>query len=314
MELHQLLYFVAVAETGGFSRAAERCHVAQPSLSQQVQKLEHELGQPLFDRLGRGVTLTEAGRALLPRARVILAEVQQIKRSLRQEIQDGYGQLAVGVIPTVAPYLLPGIIRRFSELYPKAELSVYEDVTAALVTGLIEGRLDLGIMSLPIHNKLIETVELLTEPLVLASPRYHQVGHHSFVSKAWIDAKEIEGFPFIALNEIHCLGEQIQSFCYTQELALEIVCHTAQLATVHSCVAAGLGVSLVPLMMAAQDHSEKVLYRPVRAEMPKRKIVAATHRDRTQSHLTRRFVCLVQAEYQTLQGNWDYANFTPFLQ
>ena len=123
MELHQLLYFVAVAETGGFSRAAERCHVAQPSLSQQVQKLEHELGQPLFDRLGRGVTLTEAGRALLPRARVILAEVQQIKRSLRQEIQDGYGQLAVGVIPTVAPYLLPGIIRRFSELYPKAEPS-----------------------------------------------------------------------------------------------------------------------------------------------------------------------------------------------
>lgn len=315
MELHQLTYFVAVAETGGFSRAAERCHVAQPSLSQQVQKLEHELGQPLFDRLGRVVTLTEAGRVLLPRARAILAETQQIKRALRQEINEGHGQLTVGMIPTVAPYLLPGIIRCFSELYPKAELSVYEDVTAALVTGLVEGRLELAIMSLPIHHKLIETAELLTEPLVLASPRQQQFGRQAcaqgdFVRRAWIDAKEIDGFPFIALNEIHCLGEQIQAFCYAQDLTVDIVCHTAQLATVHSCVAAGLGISLVPLMMAAQDNSEKVIYRPVRAEVPKRKIVAATHRAHTQSHLASGFVRLVQAEYQKLQGNWDYANFT----
>jgi len=311
MELHQLAYFVAVAETGGFSRAAARCHVAQPSLSQQVQKLELELGEPLFDRMGRTVMLTEAGRALLPRARLILTEVQQIKHTLGKEIKEGYGQLVVGMIPTIAPYLLPGAIRRFSALYPKAELTVYEEVTEALVAGLVEGRLDVGIMSLPIHNKLIETAELLTEPLVLASSRAHHFNQQRLAGKAWVAAKEIEGFPFIALNEIHCLGEQIQAFCYAQDLAMEIVCYTSQLATVHSCVAAGLGVSLVPLMMAAQDHTDNVIYRPVRDEVPKRKIVAATYRGRTQSHLVTQFMTIVQAEYEQLRGNWDYTSCTP---
>ena len=115
MELHQLYYFVAVAETGGFSRAAERCNVAQPSLSQQIKKLEQELGQQLFDRLGRTVALTEAGQVLLPRARSILAEVEHIERRLSREIDEGYGQLAVGFIPTIAPFLLPNVIKRFAE-------------------------------------------------------------------------------------------------------------------------------------------------------------------------------------------------------
>ena len=100
MEIHQLEYFVAVVETGGFSRAAERCNVAQPSLSQQIKKLEGEIGQPLFDRLNRKVVLTEAGRMLLPRANRILGELQDIKVEMQTEIQEGYGTLKVGFIPT----------------------------------------------------------------------------------------------------------------------------------------------------------------------------------------------------------------------
>src|SRR5580692_2741122 len=111
MELHQLRYFVATAECGNVSRAAERCFVAQPSLSQQLKKLEQSLGTTLFDRLGRGIALTDAGRALLPRARRILAEVRTTEANLQQEAVDGPGTLVVGAIPTVAPYLVPPALR-----------------------------------------------------------------------------------------------------------------------------------------------------------------------------------------------------------
>jgi len=295
MEIHQLTYFVAVAETGGFSRAAKRCNVAQPSLSQQIMKLEQELGQQLFDRLGRTVALTEAGQVLLPHARAILAELQEIKRGLRQEIDEGRGRLAVGFIPTIAPFLLPGVLKQFVQTFPDAELNVYEDLTDNLVRNLIDGKLDVGIMSLPINNKLISTQELLTEPLLVASSR-----HHELISKASVRVRELEAFPFIALNEVHCLGEQVQSFCYQQDVDLEIVCHTSQLSTVQSCVALGLGVSLVPLMLAASDTSDQIAYRPVSDVVPQRKIVASSHAGRLQSFLAQQFVDLVQIEYHRL--------------
>ena len=250
MEIHQLTYFVAVAETGGFGKGAKRCNVAQPSLSQQIMKLEQELGQKLFDRLGRKIALTDAGKALLPKARMILAEVQAIHRNLNQEIAEGAGELAIGVIPTIAPFLLPNVIKRFADDYPRANLSVNEDVTDELIKKLIEGSIDIAILSLPIHHKLIETEELCTENLLVASPKQHDLIH-----RASLKTKELQDYPFIALNEVHCLGEQVQSFCYQADVNLEIVCFTSQLSTVHSCIAAGLGVSLVPQVMAATDQS-----------------------------------------------------------
>lgn len=304
MELHQLRYFVAVAETGGFSRAAQRCNVAQPSLSQQIMKLEREIGQKLFDRLGRSVTLTEAGQVLLPRAQSILAEVQKIERGLSQEIDGGYGHLAVGFIPTIAPFLLPTVIKRFAESYPQAELSVYENFTEALVNSLIEGRLDVGIMSLPINNKLIVTEEICTERLLVASSN-----HHDSIQRASLKTKELEEFPFIALSEIHCLGEQVQSFCYQQDVNLEIVCYTSQLSTVHSCIALGLGVSLVPQILAATDTSNQLKYHAMSDTIPRRKIVAASHAGRLQSFLARQFIDLVRDEYNQLINNLDQGHF-----
>jgi len=297
MELHQLYYFVAVAETGGFSRAAQRCNVAQPSLSQQIIKLERELGQQLFDRLGRTVILTEAGQVLLPRARSILAEVQQIERGLHQEIEQGYGKLAVGFIPTIAPFLLPNVLKRFTEEYPHAELSVHEDFTEALVNNLIEGKLDIGIMSLPISDKLITTEEICTELLLAASSH-----NNSVITRASLKARELEAFPFIALSEIHCLGEQVQSFCYQQDVDLEVVCYTTQLATVHGCVALGLGISLVPQILAATDTSGQLKYSAMSDPAPHRKIVAASHTGRHQSTLAGRFIDLVRGEYKQLIG------------
>ncbi len=292
MEIHQLTYFVAVAEMGSFSRAAERCNIAQPSLSQQIQKLEQELGEPLFDRLTRRVALTDAGRNLLPRATTILAELQDIKHAMNQEADSSRGMLSVGFIPTIAPFVLPRVIKRFSHEFPLARLSVHEDLTEALVRELVDGKLDVGITSAPIHNKLIRTQVLLSEPLLVASSKSNDI-----ITRADIHVKELDDFPFIALSEMHCLGEQVQSFCYQQHLELKIVCHTSQLTTVQNCVATGLGVSLVPKALALGDKSKQVVYRELSDATPQRKIAAATHVERTQSFLAKKFIEIVREEY-----------------
>lgn len=292
MEIHQLTYFVAVAETGSFTRAAKRCNITQPSLSQQIMKLEHELGEPLFDRLPRRVVLTEAGRMLLPRANSILSELQDIKHGLNEAIEDGRGVLSVGFIPTIAPFVLPRVIKRFSLDFPLATLTVTEDLTENLVHEIADGKLDVGITSLPIHNKLIRTQELLSEPLMVASSQEHDI-----VSRASLHVKELDDFPFIALSEVHCLGEQVQSFCYQKNLDLQIVCHTSQLTTVQNCVSLGLGVSLVPQALALSDTSERIYYRALSDAAPQRKIAAATHAERTQSFLAKNFIEIVREEY-----------------
>src|SRR5262245_57100967 len=165
MELHQLRYFVAVAQAGNFSRAAERCHVSQPPLSQQVLKLERRLGQPLFRRLGRRAVLTDAGRMLLDRAMSILADVDDAERRLRAGDQAGTGRLAIGAIPTIAPYLLPPILRAFVRRCPRVELIVREDVTDRLVTAVVEGELDLALVALPVADDHLQAEPLFAEPL-----------------------------------------------------------------------------------------------------------------------------------------------------
>jgi len=294
MEIHQLTYFIAVVETGSFSRAAERCNVAQPSLSQQIQKLEQELGEPLFDRLPRRVVLTDAGRSLLPRATSILAEIQDIKHAMQQDADFSHGLLNVGFIPTIAPFVLPRVIKRFSRDFPQAHLIVHEGLTEVLVRDLVDGKLDVGITSTPIHNRLIRTQELLSEPLLVGSSKTNDI-----ITRAKIGVKELDDLPFIVLNEMHCLGEQVQSFCYQQNLELKIVCNTTQLSTVQNCIAAGLGISLVPKALAINDKSDQIAYRELNDAAPQRKIAAATRVERVQSFLAQKFIEIVREEYPT---------------
>jgi len=296
MEIHQLNYFVAVAETGSFSRAAEKCLVTQPSLSQQIIKLEQELGGPLFDRLHRRVVLTDGGRLLLPRANAILSELTEIKYQLNQVSLSGQGSLSVGFIPTIAPFVLPRVIKRFSEQFPQAKMTVQEDLTEVLVKDLVDGKLDVGITSLPIHNDLIRTQVLMVEQLLVASGLGTPLSQ-----KASLYVKELNEVPFIALSEMHCLGEQVQSFCFQQNLEVNVVCHTTQLNTVQRCVAIGLGVSLVPKALAVNDRTGKINYRTLTDAAPERKIAAATHKQRRQSYLAQQFIALVAEEYGTLQ-------------
>ena len=239
--------------------------------------------------------MTEVGKALLPRARIILEEIQGIKVGMQDEIEEGYGSLAVGFIPTIAPFVLPRVIRRFSREFPNAALKVHEDLTDELIGKICTGELDVGITSLPIVNKLIKTEVLLTEPLLVASSHKYDFSRH-----ALINVKELEGFPFIALSEVHCLGEQVQSFCYQQDVDLNIVCHTAQLSTVQNCIALGLGVSLVPQALVLSEPTEEIQYRSISDVVPQRKIAAATHTKRHPSNLSREFIEIVREEYPAI--------------
>lgn len=298
MELHQLRYFVAVAETGGFSKAARICFVAQPSLSQQIIKLERELGQRLFERLGRTSVLTEAGRALLPRARLILKEAGDIKSGISDDLGSGSGQLSVGLIPTIAPYVLPGVLKRFYESFPRAQISVNENLTERLVKSLIGLEIELAVMSLPIEDKLIRTELLFEDPLVLAISPVHELAKSEHVA-----IEDLRGIPFIALDEEHCLGEQINNFCYERQINPDIVCRTWNLSTIQHCVSFGSGVSLVPKMLVMTDASNRCVYRPIKGQSPKRTVVAAWHRDRKLSKLGAEFIRIVKNEYDHLLGN-----------
>lgn len=296
MELHQLRYFIAVAETGGFRRAAQQCNVAQPSLSQQIVKLEHELGVTLFDRLGRTVALTDAARKLLPHAKSILASVDTIKI----EVTDTphLGQLSVGILPTIAPFLLPNSLYQFNQHYPDTKIVIQEAITEKLIQMLVDGKIDLCIVSLPIKSKTVLTKPLFTEPLLVALP-----WNHPLAQRPSITTDEIEQFPFIALDQEHCLGEQVESFCYTRNIFPVIVCQNAQLTTVQHCVRLGMGISMVPEMLALTDPSHTCVYLPIRDEQPVRHIVAAWHSVRTLSRTGQAFIDCVQEQHRKLSGH-----------
>src|SRR5437588_9165056 len=170
MEIHQLRYFVAVADEGSFSRAAVKVRVAQPSLSQQIRKLEAEIGQRLFDRLPRSVVLTEAGRCFIDYARQILASIGDARRCV-DELKDAVtGKVAVGAIPTIAPYVLPELVVTFQKHYPDVTLEIVEDVTERISRRVEAGELDVALASTCQHTPTLRRESIGSEPLLLLVP------------------------------------------------------------------------------------------------------------------------------------------------
>jgi len=289
MELRQLEYFVAVAETANFTRAAERCHVAQPSLSQSIINLEKELRQQLFDRLGRKVQLTEAGRMLFDRAKLILSTTEDTRRELRDFAEPA--SLSVGAIPTIAPFLLPNAVKKFLELHPTTPLMLHENFTERLVESIGEGELDVGIMALPIEDERLNSKVLFREELLLAIPKGHEL-----TRKKHIGLKELLNVPFILLDEMHCLGEQVMTFCRRHAYGPKVVCRGAQLSTLLSLVAIGQGVSLIPHMAITEAASETTVFRSISGEAPTRTIAAVWNRRRYRSPLIDVFLNGIQTE------------------
>ncbi len=285
MELHQLRYFVAVAQAGNFSRAAERCHVSQPSMSQQIQKLERQFKQPLFHRLGRKAVLTDAGRLLLDRAMSILASVDDAERRLRAGDDASSGRLAIGAIPTIAPYVLPPTLKAFARHCPDAELIVREDTTANLVPAVVEGELDLALVALPLAEPHLEEEPLRTEPLLLAMPASHPLRDRKRVT-----VRDLADERFILLGEMHCLADQVLNFCRAHECQPFIACKSAQITTIQQLIALGQGVSLLPELAAKSDASGQIIYRPLAGDQPQRTLGVVWHRHYFHSPLATKFL------------------------
>jgi LysR family transcriptional regulator, hydrogen peroxide-inducible genes activator len=247
MEVHQLRYFCAVAETGNFTRAAEREQVAQPSLSQQIMKLEEELAVRLFDRLGRSVRLTDMGQMFLPRARAILSELRAAKEEVAQRQSSVSGPISVGVIPTIAPYFMPTRIAAFSRRYPEAALTVVEDVTVRLMDRLRAGLLDMAVMALPARGHDLECHALRTERLFAILPKGHRLG-----KKRSLLMKELREEPFLLLRDDHCFRETSIEICKRARMMPQVIFESGQFSSILGMVGAGLGVSIVPEMALEQ--------------------------------------------------------------
>jgi LysR family hydrogen peroxide-inducible transcriptional activator len=269
MEMHQLRYVVAVARARNFSRAAEQCHVSQPSLSQQIQKLEEELGERLFDRMKREAKLTAHGEAFLPRALRILEEVDLARREASDARSLSRGRVIVGVLPTIAPYLLPAVLGDFAKRFPSVEIVVQEETTAQLLKLVNACEIDFAVASRPIQDRRIEVKDLFTEELRLALPP-----RHSLTRKRTVRLADLEKEPFIVMKEGHCLGDQVLNFCERRDLKPTISFRTAQLETIQALVHAGVGISLVPEMAARKKRAGLPEYRSLASPKPERKIVA----------------------------------------
>jgi LysR family transcriptional regulator, hydrogen peroxide-inducible genes activator len=293
MEMHQLKYFVAAAETGSFSRAAEKCNVSQPSLSQQIIKLEGEIGQPLFDRAGRRVLLTEAGRLLVEHARAALMTLENAARQLNGLRTEVRGRLSVGVIPTIAPHLLPAVVRDFLAAFPGVELTIQEDYTERLLAGLCEGNLDVAIAAAPISGERLTFEVLGSDPLLLALPKAHRLARARRVS--WESVKQEA---FVLINEMHCLGEQIHGLCRGQGFQPRVVCRSSQIATVQELVELGQGVSLLPQMACKPGGEAGVVYRKIDGADLSRTVVAVRHTQRYELPQARQFISTVKSHLQ----------------
>jgi LysR family hydrogen peroxide-inducible transcriptional activator len=284
MEIHQLRYFIAVAQTRNFSRAAERCHVAQPSLSQQIMKLEDELGEKLFERNKRDVALTPAGELFRHHAERVIDELEAAREKIRDVRGLVRGKVELGALPTVAPFFLPAALKAFSALHPGIDVSINEDTTANLARAVENKDLDLALISVPADIRRLVHCELFTEALWLALP-----AEHPFAAKSVVAARDLEREPFIVMQEGHCLGGQALQFCQSRGFAPRVSFRSAQIETIHAFVAAGLGVSLVPAMALRGDGHDGVVYRPLK-EKPTRQIAVIHHGTRTLSRAAKAFV------------------------
>ena len=243
MELHQLRYFLAVARTKNFSRAAEQCHVAQPSLSQQIMKLEDELGERLFERTKREVSLTPAGDLLRVHAERVLQEVELARDGVREFRGLVRGRVVLGVLPTVAPYFLPQRLRAFSSRFPAVEVVVHEDTTDQLAAAVLAKEVDLALVSLPVERVGLAAEEFFDEKLLVALP-----AGHALAKRPRLTFDDLEREAFILMKEGHCLSGQALQFCRINGFAPQISFRSAQIETVLALVAKGWGVSVVPEM------------------------------------------------------------------
>jgi LysR family hydrogen peroxide-inducible transcriptional activator len=241
ISLKQLRYFDAVARTNHFGRAAEQCAVTQPALSMQIQELERELGMQLMERDRRGVMLTDGGREIAGRAARILADTRDLVDFARRQAGMLSGPLHLGVIPSVAPYILPPLLPQMRERYPDLDLFIRETQTQHLVRELLDGHLDLLVLALPIEAAHIETIRLFDDRFLLAVPK-----SRSYPERVLATPDMLQRERLLLLEEGHCLRDQALAFCSLRRVENIDTSGASNLSTIVQLVANGMGMTLLP--------------------------------------------------------------------
>jgi len=239
--LRQLEYVVAVAEVGRFGDAARRCGVSQPALSKQVREVEAQLGVQLFERVRPRVLVTAAGEEVVRRARRVLAEARELVEVARAESEVRQGTVRLGVIPTVAPYGLPGLLATLRRLYPDVSFALEEVQTEVLLDRLRAGELDLGLLARAFDDRGLAGDDLVVEPFVLVAPSDHVLG-----VRASIVSSELVGASLILMQDGHCLRDQASDVCAMAGAGPPTSVAAASVSTLVRMVESGLGATLLP--------------------------------------------------------------------
>lgn len=264
--LRHFRYFDALARNGHFGRAAEACAISQPALSVQIKELETMLGSPLVERTSRQIRLTTLGEEFLARARQVLSEVEEMSELARKKDGPLTGKLRMGIIPTVAPYLLPEIIRRLSETMPELDLRPRESVTESLLQDLMQSQLDFVIAALPVSEPSLREFALFEEDFVLI--RSAEDAHRPIPAP-----DRLQEMRLLLLEEGHCFRDQALSFCDISPSDPSLMMEGSSLATLVQMVDAGLGLTLIPEMaVPLETKGTTVAVSPFAAPRPKRTV------------------------------------------
>ena len=243
MNLRDLHYLVALAEHRHFGRAAAASFVSQPTLSTQIRKLEDELGVALFERAPRRVMLTPAGRDITERARRILSEVDQLKESARRTRDPEAGTVRLGIFPTLGPYLLPHVVPKIRARFPRLELLLVEEKTAIILRQLHDGRLDAGVLALPLHDEQLHIEFLFEEQFLLAVPQAHPLALRGALS-----LHDLAHESLLLLEDGHCLRDQALDVCALAGAGEKTGFRATSLETLRQMVAANVGITLLPAL------------------------------------------------------------------
>jgi len=274
MTLTELRYVVAVADSRHFGRAAERCFVSQPSLSASVKNLEEELGVTLFERGKRGVFLTEAGEQIVAQARRALEEAERVRTVARQGRDPLKGVLRLGVIHTIAPYLLPDLVAALRRTAPGMPLDVEENTTATLDRMLRAGEVDAVILALPYEGPGIETTPLYEEAFHAVAPAKHPLARRRAVAVEELDAGEL-----LLLPVGHCFRDQVLDACHEFSRPPEAGRQGNSLETLRSMVASGLGISVLPATALTARHANPLVKTVAFSDpCPVRRVALASRR------------------------------------
>jgi DNA-binding transcriptional LysR family regulator len=294
MEMHQLTYFESVSRHLHFTKAAQELHVAQPSVSQQIRKLEHELGAPLFHRMKRHVALTEAGKMFLPHVRAVLQRLEEARLEVQELSGLRKGTLAVGAPPSVGTHLLPRALAAFSRLHPGITLAFREAGSRTLVGLLEEGDLDLAVVIQPVRHPALETQPLLEEELLLVVPRSHHLA--SGEDSRRVRLAQLHQEPFVLLREgAYDLRDQTLAACRRAGFEPQVALDGGEMDSMLRFVAAGIGVAILPEMVVTdvQPADSPVVLRRLQPRLT-RSLVIARRRDRYFSAAAREFTTVLE--------------------